>query len=126
MDLVGSYTIYYNSTDSNGNVALEVTRTVEVIDRNATVEVSNGFSPNGDAIADTWVIENLQNYPNHMVVVYNRWGNKVFEAQDYRNNWEGTSQTSSSRKLPVGPYLYVIQFNDSETKPLQGWVYINY
>ncbi len=126
MDAVGSYTIYYNATDENGNEAIEVVRIVNVIDNDALVEVANGFSPNGDAIADSWVIENLQNFPDHEIVVYNRWGNKVFEARDYQNDWDGTSRASGARKLPVGPYLYIIEFNDSKTEALQGWVYINY
>ncbi|MBJ2176566.1 DUF5011 domain-containing protein, partial [Aureibaculum sp. A20] len=39
IDAVGSYTIYYNATDASGNVATEVTRTVNVVDTDTTAPV---------------------------------------------------------------------------------------
>lgn len=91
------------------------------------IVVPKGFSPNGDNINDTWVIENIWHFPNNKVLVFNRWGNKVFEAHNYQNNWDGNStETSGSKKLPVGPYLYIIELNEPGFSPVQGWIYINY
>ncbi|WP_298311467.1 BspA family leucine-rich repeat surface protein [uncultured Aquimarina sp.] len=45
MDAVGSYTIYYDATDVNGNAAVQVTRTVEVVDTTAPVITLNGPNP---------------------------------------------------------------------------------
>ena len=88
---------------------------------------SNGFSPNGDSINDSWTIENLDAFPNHKVMVFNRWGEKVFEAVRYQNDWDGTaSRTLGSQRLPVGSYMYVIEFNDTVTPSEHGWLYINY
>ncbi len=44
-DAVGSYTITYNATDPSGNMATEVTRTVNVVDTTAPVISLNGDNP---------------------------------------------------------------------------------
>jgi gliding motility-associated-like protein len=91
------------------------------------IEVPNGFSPNGDNINDTWVIENIWHFPNNKVLVFNRWGNKVFKAHNYQNDWDGKStEGGGSGHLPVGPYLYIIELNEPGYSPVQGWIYINY
>jgi gliding motility-associated-like protein len=48
-------------------------------------------SPNGDGKNDTWVIANLETYPNNKVKIFNRWGNEVFVADPYLNDWDGKS-----------------------------------
>ncbi len=65
-------------------------------------------------------------YPDHNVVVMNRWGNRVFEAAPYNSDWEGNNQfgISFGDELPDGTYYYVIELNDDKTDPVKGWVYI--
>ncbi|MFD2566724.1 lamin tail domain-containing protein [Pseudotenacibaculum haliotis] len=90
---------------------------------------SYGFSPNGDGVNDGWTIENITAFPNNTVSVFSRSGKLVFKKKGYRNDWTGISnQTNSSgnnSKLPVGPYIYVIDLGDG-SKPVRGWLYINY
>ncbi|GFD76872.1 hypothetical protein KUL113_62920 [Tenacibaculum sp. KUL113] len=87
-----------------------------------------GFSPNGDGQNDTWVIENIEKFPNSNIQVFNRWGERVYESKGYQNNWSANSNQrgGSSTKLPVGAYYYIINLNDSDYPPVQGWLYINY
>ncbi|WP_438710372.1 beta strand repeat-containing protein [Aquimarina muelleri] len=90
---------------------------------------NKGFSPNGDGINDTWVIEGIENFPNHTIQVFNRSGRKIFEAKNYQNNWDGLSSGNSvfgNDKLPVGAYYYVLETGSKEVPPLTGWIYINY
>ncbi|OUR92162.1 hypothetical protein A9Q87_06665, partial [Flavobacteriales bacterium 34_180_T64] len=92
------------------------------------LEVFNEFSPNGDGVNETLIINCIQNYPNNKLEVYNRWGNLVFETRRYLNDWSGTSNGRStingSDKLPVGTYYYVLNLGDG-SKPRIGWLYIN-
>lgn len=69
--------------------------------------IPSAFSPNGDNLDDTWQIGNLGSYVGNRVVVFNRWGSKVFEATDYTrgNEWNGTSK---GQPVPVGTYYYLI------------------
>jgi len=47
--------------------------------------------------------------------VFSRWGNKVFEAARYRNDWDGTG-------LPDGVYYYLLRTPDGHAS--KGWVTI--
>ena len=48
-------------------------------------------------INDTWKIVNIEKYPSAIVSVYNRSGNKVFNAQGYSNDWNGVYRDRSER-----------------------------
>ena len=88
-----------------------------------------GFSPNGDGINDVWTIEKILAYPNNHVKVFNRSGKLVFDQRGYQNDWNGESnQLSSGRsgyKLPVGPYIFMLELGDGNAF-VRGWLYINY
>jgi gliding motility-associated-like protein len=69
------------------------------------VKIPNAFSPNGDGVHDTWVIENLKDYPGATVEVFNRYGQKVFQSNGYSIPWDGRYNGSV---LPFATYYYVI------------------
>ncbi len=85
---------------------------------------AEAFTPNGDGINDGWVIPGIDNYPNSVVRVYNRWGHEVFAAMNYQNDWKG-NYSSNTDKLPPGSYMYIINLGNG-TAPLKGWLFINY
>jgi gliding motility-associated-like protein/uncharacterized repeat protein (TIGR01451 family) len=90
--------------------------------------IYNEFSPNGDGINDFFNIDCIETFPNNTLEIYNRWGNIVFEAKGYRNDFDGTSNgravLSQGDQLPVGTYYYVIDLGDG-SEPRVGWLYIN-
>lgn len=94
-------------------------------------DLVQGFSPDGDGVNDYWeILPNvLSKYPNNELLIFNRQGNKVYEAAPYNNEWNGKSTgkitIGSDRKLPVGPYYFI--FNTGENNQIfKGWVYLNY
>ncbi|MGQ0829000.1 MAG: gliding motility-associated C-terminal domain-containing protein [Bacteroidota bacterium] len=96
--------------DSNGCSNTDaVFITVDALDFKGIV--SNLFTPNGDGINDTWYIQDIQNYPDNEVFVYNIYGNEVYSQKSYTNDWLGTYNGTA---LPDGTYYYVIKFNDSD------------
>ena len=98
---------------------------IEVVE--LPVEVFNAFSPNGDGINDTWVIQGITRFPDNVVRVYNRWGNLIFEAAGYDNTskvWNGTTSEGvvfGNDDAPDGAYYYVIDLGDG-SESLQGFV----
>lgn len=72
------------------------------------------FTPNNDGINDYLVIPCLeaQRYPQNKIMVFNEWGDAVFTASPYQNNWDGTV---SDQSLPVGTYFYILDFGDGST-----------
>ncbi|WP_171017271.1 gliding motility-associated C-terminal domain-containing protein [Maribacter sp. ACAM166] len=85
---------------------------------------AEAFTPNGDGINDTWIVPGINNYPNNVVRVYNRWGHEVFIANNYQNDWTGRHNANSTL-LPTGSYLYIVNLGNG-TDPLKGWIFINY
>lgn len=86
------------------------------------INPTSGLTPNGDGINDEWEIENATDYPNIVVEVFNRYGQKVFSSKGYDNKWDGNYK---GKPLPVGTYYFVIILNDSfGTKPITGPVTI--
>jgi gliding motility-associated-like protein len=71
------------------------------------VKPMNAFTPNGDGINDRWLITNGNCLSSATVQVFNRYGAKVFESNDYKNDWQGTY---SGDPLPDGTYYYIIKY----------------
>lgn len=70
------------------------------------------FSPNGDGINDQWIIQNAEKFPDNKVMVFNRWGQKVYSTEGYDNVnkvWEG-------KLIPDAIYFYVIYEDKKEKK----------
>lgn len=102
-------------TDANSCINSD-TVLVTVIPLTFEGVVSNVFSPNGDGINDTWYIENIKYYPENEVTVYNIYGNEVYTAKPYQNDWQGTY---NGNPLPDGTYFYVIKI-DNASPVLKG------
>lgn len=83
-------------------------------------KIYNAFSPNGDGLNDSFKINGLENFPNHELFVYNRWGTQVFATRNYLNNWEGQWEGND---LPDGTYFYVL--DDGEGEVHSGYVYLH-
>ncbi len=89
--------------------------------------IPDGFSPNGDGTNDLFVIRGIFNYPNNKFVIFNRWGNKVYEASPYQNNWDGRSMFGlrvGGDELPIGTYFYVLDLMDGSAI-FKGTIYLN-
>lgn len=76
--------------------------------------IPTGFSPNGDQTNDRFVIPELEFYSGD-IIIWNRWGDKVFESDNYQNNWDGTCKEQfclTQGPLPEGTYYYQITLKD--------------
>ena len=88
------------------------------------VFVPQFLSPNGDGLNETWILKNLDQYPQIEVRVYNRWGNIVFEADPYENDWNGHYKGTKSEPLPAATYFYVIDTKKKSQDPITGYIEI--
>lgn len=86
----------------------------------------NAITPNGDNINDFIDYSALAYKKNLNFVVYDRYGNKKFEADKTRNyKWDGTS---GGKKITTGTYWYTISWNENDKNNTQtkysGWVLV--
>jgi gliding motility-associated-like protein len=94
--------------------------------------IPDAFSPNGDNINDYFEIPGIEYYDGNSIEIYNRWGNKVYEAKNYGiatvpKYWNGKSNTGfrlGNEELPSGTYFYVINLGNGE-KRMAGSVYLD-
>ena len=98
--------------------------------------VPNGFSPNGDGINDFFEVTCLDKYPNAHLMVFNRWGDMVYEQENYGNPdaWSGTARWWDGRPsskwsigkeiLPAGTYVYILIL-EKGGKVMKGTVFLN-
>jgi gliding motility-associated-like protein len=68
--------------------------------------VYNAFSPNGDGTNDSFTIQNIEQYPNNELQIFNRWGEAILNVKGYKNDWKGTW---NDRDLPDGTYFYILE-----------------
>lgn len=90
-----------------------------VVDASTRCAIPNIFTPNGDGVNDYFEIPCIQPTEALRIVVFNRWGDVVYQTNQYRNQWEGTHR---GEPLPEGTYFYVLYRTNQE--PLQGSVEI--
>lgn len=127
---------YFNNTTSPQEIFIRVDTEIcfnfykfTLIVRNCPPYIPQVFTPNQDGFNDWFNIQGLYNiFENHKLLIYNRWGSLIFEGNN-TNPWYGKANKGLANKgnlVPVGTYFYVLHLNDTHSKPLTGWVYVNY
>jgi len=94
-------------------------------DPSICLTIYKAFSPNDDAIHEFWEIENINLYPEALVLVYDRNGRQVYRRRNYENA-EGQAfggKDQNGRELPSGTYYYVIDLENGD-KVFKGTVTI--
>lgn len=71
--------------------------------------VPNIITPNDDGLNDELKIPCLSDdNPDSELLVFNEWGDRVYYAKPYKNNWKGTYKNNN---LPDGTYYYLFRSN---------------
>src|SRR5690606_26202715 len=93
----------------------EAEATVEIV----ALEIPNGFTPNGDGLNDRFEIRGLEFYPENRLLIFNRWGNEVYNVTAYKNDWDGAS-------LSEGTYYYIfeLRLHSGHWQTFKGFVTI--
>lgn len=86
----------------------------------AELVIPNGFSPNADGVNDAFVISGLENFPGASLIVFNRWGSKVYESAPYLNDWTGTDGGNE----PLADDTYFIELDLGNDEKHAGFVVI--
>ena len=88
-----------------------------------------GISPNGDGKNDTFIIPGILNAQPNTVTIFNRWGNIVYEKDNYQNDWHGQTDRAfdllaSDGLLPDGTYYYVVDYKGNKSN-VKSFIYVN-
>ena len=100
------------------------------------IEIFELVTPNNDQKNDYFIITGIEDYPDNILQIYNRWGVLVFEVEGYpgggnseafRGFSNGRVTISKDEKLPSGTYYYVLSFpgaNNPGKKEFVGYLYL--
>ncbi len=94
----------------------EIAAQINIFASNNTVRPISHFSPDNDGIQDEWRIPGIENCPNINLMVFNDWGNLIYQTKNVteENIWNGQK---NGKNLPEGMYYYVLgQYG--------GWVHL--
>ena len=113
-------TVYDNITYCWSSISINV----EFYENSYCVDLPQGLSPNGDGFNDCLILDHLEDTEDiEKIEVYNRYGTKIYELNEYVDQWCGHDQDGEI--VPVGTYFYIIYFNSTK-EPINSWIYVNY
>ncbi|MBV6427972.1 MAG: hypothetical protein KIPDCIKN_02495 [Haliscomenobacter sp.] len=89
--------------------------------------VANAITPNGDGANDELRFEILEDvdpevFPDNEIIIFNRWGDIVYQARPYNNDWKGVN--SAGQELPHATYYYILRLDIPKGIIIQGDVTI--
>ncbi|MFO8087151.1 MAG: choice-of-anchor L domain-containing protein [Bacteroidales bacterium] len=67
------------------------------------IKIPNVITPNGDGHNDVFRIENITRMRSSKLVIYNRWGKKIYISENYQNDWDGDNYAD-------GTYYFVLEY----------------
>jgi len=118
------FTTTYNVqvTDINGCTDT-ASVTVTVLPNIFGLLIPNLLTPNGDNYNDYLNIPNIDTYPDNELHIFNSYGQVIYEAQPYTNDWYATYGGSN---LPDGTYYYILDLHNEiiAPDPIQGVITI--
>jgi gliding motility-associated-like protein len=88
-----------------------------------TVIVPNLLTPNADTYNDILIIPNIDTYPENELVIFNSYGQVIFQSTPYNNDWDATINGDA---VPDGTYYYILDLHDPvlAPDPFQGVITI--
>ncbi len=84
-------------------------------------KVPQVFTPNTDGTNDVFTIVDVDYFPKNSLIIFNRWGNIVYQASPYNNTWDGKNENGDD--LPDGTYYYSLDIGNGH-EPYKGFVVI--
>jgi gliding motility-associated-like protein len=110
----GEYSVKLTAFRSNSCSSSVSKAKLAVVLKDSYIFISNLFSPNGDGVNDEFkvVITNIKSYH---ILIFNRWGQALFESNDINVNWDGHFK---GEPVPYGAYYYKINAVGNNNKPI--------
>lgn len=122
----GSFELRYEICSDACGVCDQASVTVRVDADGQQPPTYNAITPNGDGLNEFLVFDllefNPEDYPDNSIIIFNRWGDILYEAEPYNNDWDGRNQ--SGGELPEGTYYYILRLSLGEGDIIRGDVTI--
>lgn len=108
----GLYEGEYNFKILDGNGCEKLLGPIVLVDNpEECIIIPDVFTPNGDDVNDSWLIENIdEHYSFYVIQVFNRWGQLLYTGEPGMEPWDGKL---NGKRVPAGTYLYAIKLGNN-------------
>lgn len=117
----GNYEIQLVATNEEFGCSDSITKPIK-IDPEYALYIPNAFTPDGNEFNQTWNVQaiGIREYGFNLLI-FDRWGEVVWESKDPEIGWDGTFK---GRSMPIGTYVYKIELTNlrNETKTYDGHI----
>lgn len=115
----GNDSIKFKIVDNDLFFSEEIKVCIEVIN-DIPVKTNGVISPNGDGINDYLTFDNIDDFPNNEVIIFDRYWNEVFHTKSYSSNNYWTADN-----LNTGTYFYLVTITVNDlSKTIKGYISI--
>ena len=123
---------YLNTVQIINSVPIDANtsnNTAKILVTPLCLKVYNTITPNGDGMNDYFIISCIENFPNTMIEIFDRYGSIVYKKKNYKNDWNGVANQTSKiiktgEKLPNGTYFFILKMNDTNIKDKKSYIQI--
>jgi gliding motility-associated-like protein len=115
--VAGEYTYEFIVTDNESAIATDELTVKVFSEELSDIGAHKVFSPDGNGIDDLWIIDNLDKVAGCPVTIFNRFGLKVYESNNYLNDWDGMY---NGNPLPDADYYFIISCENSKNTTSGG------
>jgi gliding motility-associated-like protein len=126
---VSNSIVYIFSSNNEDKYLIELNiggckNSIDVFTEICEIDIPNIITPNNDGVNDIFKIMIKDsnepfyiNFPNSKLIILNRWGNKIYESNNYQNDWDGNNAAD-------GVYYWTLDLNDGLGTTFMGTVTI--
>ena len=116
------YTFFFDDNDNGTDPTFIINRTdtypVRVVDQNGCeafaqifiefidIDIPDFFTPDGDNLNDTFIPENIEGFPDILIIIFDRYGRELYRFGQGNPGWNGVYNGS---ELPTGDYWYIVR-----------------
>jgi len=86
-----------------------------------SLEYANGLILDAADDNGRFIIQGIEEFPNNQMIILNRWGDVVYQAQPYQNDWEGYRNKAP---LPQATYYFIFYPDVAGKQVVKGNIYL--
>lgn len=106
----------YSVLVSDANDCYTLLDSISIDSTQSCIEMPNTFTPNSDGLNDIWMLD-FSSYEAAEIIVFNKWGSRVWEDFTTLPQWNGTSLENAI--LPAATYYYVVKLTPLSGEPIE-------
>lgn len=120
----GTYSVMVIAYDGSTPIDTVVLSNLTVLpsDQPCKIKPFTYISPNNDGQNDYFYIDNIEEYPDNIVQIFNRWGQEIVSIKNYDNQENAWGSKKYPIQVPGGTYYYLIDLNNTGKDIVKGFI----